>query len=142
MSNRSILKVKELFDHILSIKEVIICDNLHDLVPFVQFKKREKRPWKSVTFSKAAGFSLQKNNTPQWALFTSYKLYIWYQIARRIKYTILVKVPFSFLQFWLVLIFRETKFIYFQNQQKTTTSMSGILKILMWFLQKCICASV
>ena len=36
MSNRSILKVKELFDHILSIKEVIICDDLHDLVPFVQ----------------------------------------------------------------------------------------------------------
>ena len=65
MSNRSILKVKELFDYILSIKEVIICDNLHDLVPFVQFKKREKRPWKSVTFSKAAGFSLQKNNTPR-----------------------------------------------------------------------------
>ena len=28
---------------------------LHDLVPFVQFKKRKKRPWRSVTFSKVAG---------------------------------------------------------------------------------------
>ena len=25
------------------------------LVPFVQFKKREKHPWGSVTFSKVAG---------------------------------------------------------------------------------------
>ena len=31
------------------------CDALHDLVTFVQFKKREKHPWRSVTFSKAAG---------------------------------------------------------------------------------------
>ena len=28
---------------------------LHDLVPFVQFKKREKHSWRSVTFSKVAG---------------------------------------------------------------------------------------
>ena len=32
------------------------CDALRDLVPFVQFKKREKHPWRSVTFSKVAGF--------------------------------------------------------------------------------------
>ena len=32
-------------------------DVLRGLVPFVQFKKREKHPWKSVTFSKVAGFS-------------------------------------------------------------------------------------
>ena len=25
---------------------------LRDLVPFVQFKKREKHPWRSITFSK------------------------------------------------------------------------------------------
>ena len=36
-----------------------ICDALRDLVPFVQFKRREKHPWKSVNFSKIAGFSLQ-----------------------------------------------------------------------------------
>ena len=29
-----------------------MCDALYDLVPFVQFKKREKHPWESVTFSK------------------------------------------------------------------------------------------
>ena len=29
-----------------------LCDVLCDLVPFVQFKKREKHPWRSVTFSK------------------------------------------------------------------------------------------
>ena len=28
---------------------------LRDLVPFVQFKKREKHPWRSDTFSKGAG---------------------------------------------------------------------------------------
>ena len=32
-----------------------ICDALHDLVPFVQFQKREKHPWRSVNFSKVAG---------------------------------------------------------------------------------------
>ena len=29
---------------------------LRDLVPFVQFKKREKHPWRSVNFSKVAGW--------------------------------------------------------------------------------------
>ena len=28
------------------------CDALHNLVPFVQFKKREKYPWRSDTFNK------------------------------------------------------------------------------------------
>ena len=32
----------------------IICDALGDLVPFVQFEKREKHSWRSVTFSKPA----------------------------------------------------------------------------------------
>ena len=40
-------------------KKICICDALFDLVPFVQFNKREKHRWKSVTFSKVAGFSLQ-----------------------------------------------------------------------------------
>ena len=34
---------------------VLICDALRDLVPFLQFKKREKYPWRSVTFSKFEG---------------------------------------------------------------------------------------
>ena len=29
-----------------------ICGVLHDLVSFVQFKNREKHPWRSVSFSK------------------------------------------------------------------------------------------
>ena len=29
---------------------------LRDLVTFAQLKKREKHPWRSVTFSKVAGF--------------------------------------------------------------------------------------
>ena len=32
-----------------------ICDALRDLVPFVQFKKHENHPWRSVNFSKFAG---------------------------------------------------------------------------------------
>ena len=28
-----------------------MCDPLRDLVAFIQFKKREKHPWKIVTFS-------------------------------------------------------------------------------------------
>ena len=31
------------------------CNALRDLVPFVQFKKREKHPRRSVNFSKVAG---------------------------------------------------------------------------------------
>ena len=34
------------------------CDALRNLVPFVQFKKCEKHPWRSATFSKVAGFSM------------------------------------------------------------------------------------
>ena len=30
------------------------CGVLRDLVPCAQFKKREKHPWRSVTFSKVA----------------------------------------------------------------------------------------
>ena len=37
-----------------------VCDVLCDLVQFAQFKKREKHPWRSVTFSKVAGFQTKK----------------------------------------------------------------------------------
>ena len=33
-----------------------ICDALRNLLSFVQFKKREKHLWRSVTFSKVAEF--------------------------------------------------------------------------------------
>ena len=50
---------------------------LRDLVPFVQCKKREKHPWRSVNFC-------TKINTPPWVFFTFFTLYKWYQIAQRI----------------------------------------------------------
>ena len=53
-----------------------ICDALRGLVPFVQFKKREKHPWRRVTFS-------TKSNTPPLVFFTFLKLYKWYQIVQR-----------------------------------------------------------
>ena len=37
-------------------REKLICGALRDLVAFVQLKKREKHPWRSVNFSKVAGF--------------------------------------------------------------------------------------
>ena len=39
-----------------------ICDVLRDLVPFVQFKKCEKHPLRSITFSKVAGFLYNLKN--------------------------------------------------------------------------------
>ena len=53
-----------------------ICDALRDLVPFDQFKKREKYSWRSVTFSK-------KVTLPHGVFFTFFKLYKWYQIAQK-----------------------------------------------------------
>ena len=55
------------------------------MVPLVQFKKREKQPWRSVNFSRVAGFSLHftKINTPLWLFLTFFKLYKWYQIVQR-----------------------------------------------------------
>ena len=44
---------------LLKSQPVKICGTLGDLVSFVQFKKCEKHPWRSVTFSKVAWFSLQ-----------------------------------------------------------------------------------
>ena len=35
------------------------CDALSNMIPFVQFKKREKQPWSSITFIKVASWSLQ-----------------------------------------------------------------------------------
>ena len=38
-----------------SMERASIQDALRDLVSFVQFKKQEKHPWRSVTISKIAG---------------------------------------------------------------------------------------
>ena len=39
-----------------SFVDVNVCHVLRDLVQFIQFKKREKHQWKSITFSKVAGY--------------------------------------------------------------------------------------
>ena len=51
-------------------------DNTCDarLVPFAQFKRREKHPWRSVTLSKVAACNFTKSNTLPWVLFTFLKL--------------------------------------------------------------------
>ena len=36
-------------------QEIVTTDPLRGLVPFVQFKKRKKYPWRSVTIGKVAG---------------------------------------------------------------------------------------
>ena len=48
-------------------------DALRDLVPLVHFKKREKHPWRNVTFSKV--------KTSSWVFFTFFKFYKWSQIV-------------------------------------------------------------
>ena len=35
----------------ISMTLMVICGALHDFLPFVQFEKREKHSWRSVTFS-------------------------------------------------------------------------------------------
>ena len=47
-----------------------ICGALRDLLPFVQFIKREKHPWRSVTFSTVA-CNFTKSNIPPW-MFSSF----------------------------------------------------------------------
>ena len=39
-----------------------ICGVLRGLVPFVQLKKREKQPWKSVTSSKVGTIGIKSRN--------------------------------------------------------------------------------
>ena len=85
-----------------------ICDALCDLLPFVQFKKREQRPWRSVTFSQAEVCNFTKSNTPPWVFFTFLKLCKWHQIAQHISFnsshsfSLLMLVLLIFFQFWKV----------------------------------------
>ena len=43
--------IRYLSDDYIDIK----CDALRDLVAFVQLKKRDRHPWRSVDFNKVAG---------------------------------------------------------------------------------------
>ena len=38
-----------------ALARIDICGALRDLVPCVQYKKREKHQWRNVTFSKVVG---------------------------------------------------------------------------------------
>ena len=74
---------------------ITICHTLRDLVPFVQFGKREKQTWRSVNFS------FTKINTLPWVFFAFFKLYKWYQIPATI--TIFISIQFVWLySLWLV----------------------------------------
>ena len=59
-----------------------------NLVQLLQFKKRGKHPWRSVSFSKlqASSCKFTKSNTLPWVFFTFFNLYKWYQIAQSIAY--------------------------------------------------------
>ena len=50
------------------LRVITLSDALHDLVPFAQFKKREKHPWKSVN-------TLSKSNFPPRVFYMFFKLY-------------------------------------------------------------------
>ena len=66
-----------------------VCDVFRALVPFVQLKKREKHPWRSVTFSKVAGYkpaNLLKATLLDGCFSRFFQLFIWYQIAQNITY--------------------------------------------------------
>ena len=54
ISNSSVHKSLNILESYLY-KFMFICDVLRDFVPFVQFSKREKLWWRSVTFSEVAG---------------------------------------------------------------------------------------
>ena len=49
--------LQELQNHRLVVTAIglFICDALRNLVPFAQFKKCEKHPWKGITVGKVAG---------------------------------------------------------------------------------------
>ena len=55
------------FQHRFDIFFKKICGALRDLVPFVQFKKCEKHPWRSVNLIKLQASAC---NTPPWVFFT------------------------------------------------------------------------
>ena len=56
-----------------------------NLVPFVQFKKREKHPWRSITFSK---ITLLKLTLLHGCFFTFFKSYKWHQTVQSITYDV------------------------------------------------------
>ena len=91
------------------------CDVLQDLVPFIQFKKREKHSLRSVNFSKVAGYRTPPwvestppwVNTPPWVFFTLFKFYKWHQIAQNIT----MKLTIFLLSSILLTIFHGREYL-------------------------------
>ena len=55
----SLIQMCEVFSKIKkSVKLTYLCDALLDLVLFLRFKRREKHPWRNVSFSKVAGLKI------------------------------------------------------------------------------------
>ena len=87
-----IVKLKSSIESVLNLKSATpkhllktagqcsCCGALRDLVLFVQFKKREKHPCRSVAFSKVPDLTcnLTKSNAPLCVFFTFFKLCPWY----------------------------------------------------------------
>ena len=77
-----------------------ICDALCDLVPFVQFKKREKHPWMSDAFT--------KSKTSPWVSLKFFKLYKWYQMTQSISYglaeTLTLHLVLQFVLIFMILL--------------------------------------
>ena len=63
------------------------CYVVSDLLPFLQLKKSDKHPWRSVTF---------RSNTPGWVFFTFFRLYKWYQIGQSISYLLYDMISYFF----------------------------------------------
>ena len=63
------------------VSQLYISDALTDLLPFVQFKKRDKHPLVKLQAS-ASAWNFTKSNTPPWVFITFLKLYKWYQITQ------------------------------------------------------------
>ena len=93
-----------------------ICDTLHELLPFVQFK----HPSRSVTLSKVASW------TPSWMFVELFKLHKWYQIAQNLSYRYF---HFSYANALRVLSHslnsgKEIKYIYFFKKGKGSELLS------------------
>ena len=56
----------------------IIFDALRDLLPFIQFNKREKH---------LENCYFEESNTSPWVFFMFFKLHKWYQITQSVSYT-------------------------------------------------------
>ena len=69
---------------LLNFGYMTVCDVLRDLIPFVQFKKRENTHGGALLLVKlhAEVCNFTKSNTPPWVFFKFLKLYKWYQIEQ------------------------------------------------------------